>query len=440
MPYVVADGQTTKPKTDPALLDTTTTGSGQQPVQMHGSDTTTDSSKQSGGGSSFDDLKKFVGDVAGSLNSGQFADAELKAAIPIPQVPGLKVTLGGTGSFYVDKNRHKTLQLGISVGVEYGLGSIFNVNATFNESLKLTGENLGEALIDCIKQSAYWVLEQAGVHEEFAELVRLAQEGPGFWDYAKVLVPVYGSYQATRLAITQFGADRLLEAHRQFILFFANNESVGFEASIGLGVGAGFKAGDNGGSGKLEGRVGLEDVDGKDTKAFAELAGEVAGNLGNSSVKCRFAKRFRQGRSPIFYIDVQSALSMPKKAFNWDGSESLVRKGGMAWSIISVVRALGKARGENAEIGEAMGLVNSLLSLGGNVFGNTQAFDSLMGLDFKVSNVDGQWQVDTCKFKTMTQGKLGGDVGAAALEAKVQLGSYYELADTLKVVLDAVNG
>ncbi len=420
---------------------------GASPTVQLKPDTSTNTGATQGGAppaasvSSFGGLKALVTQLGGQVRTGQFADASFKAAIPIPQVPGLSVTFGVEGSFAVDDKQQKELSVSISGGVKYALGSLFNVNGAFNEALKLKGNDLGAALVDAVKQTIYWTLEKLGVHGKFAEMVKLAKDGPGFWDYAKVLVPVYGSYQAAKLAVSQFGADKLLAAHDAFFEFFKNYGSVGFEASVGLGVGGGVKAGNVSGGVKLEGRVGLEDVNNKKTEAFAEVAGELSGAKGNSTAEIRFGKRWREGGSKKITIDVSAALSMPKTAFGAKGAESLMREAGFLWSIISVARALNKAE-KDAKIGEVMNLFSSVLGLGSQVFGNNTNFDSLMGLDISVSETNGVWSVDKARVKTMTQIGTGTGVTSSSLgvEANVRLGTFIDVGAVLNTGLQKLAG
>lgn len=404
-------------------------------------DKTSDQEKTSAGGSatSFDGLKALIGEIAGGVKTGQFTDASFKVAIPVAQVPGLSITVDASGSFLVDSKQQKELKLKLGVGVKYALGKLFNVNANFNESVTLRGDDLGAALVDAIKQTTYWALETAGVHARFAELVELAKEGPGFWDYAKLTIPVYGTYQAAKLAISSLGAENLIAAHEAFVAFFQNDAGVGFEASLGAGAGGGVKAGDQGASGTLEARAGLEDVNNEQTRGFTELAGEVAGNKGNSAVRVRFAKRFRQGGKRLKTIEVQSALSMPKKAYDFAEGEKLMRNASMLWSIVSVFRALEKAE-SGGKIGDSMGLVHALLGLGSNVFGNNTSFDSLMGLDIKVTETDGKWTVNYARIKLMTQIGTGTGVSVGGVEANVRVGKFFDVGGVLELALTKYAG
>ena len=395
--------------------------------------------QQGGAAGSFDGLKALVGDIAGKVKTAQFVDAAFKAAIPIPQVPGLSVTVIASGTFIADSKGAKELSLKLGVGVQYKLGSLFNVNADFNEALKLKGNDLGAALVDAVKQSTYWALEKAGVHTKFAELVQLATEGPGFWDVAKVLVPVYGTYQAAKLAVAAFGADKIVAAHKEMVAFFQNDAKVGFEASLGLGGGGGVKAGTTGASGRLEARAGLEDVDNKSVKGFTELAGEVGGNSGNSMVKMRYSKRFREGGQRLRTLEIQSALSMPKAAFDPAGSQGLMRDASFLWSLVSVVRSLDKAQ-EGGGVADAMGVVSSVLKLGSQVFGNTANFDNLMGLDVKVTKTDDTWTVNYARIKMMTQIGTGTGVSVGGIEANVKIGSFFDVGGVLNAGLAAMGG
>jgi Domain of unknown function (DUF4157) len=378
--------------------------------------------------SDFASLEAIVNDIAGNVKKGGFADANFKLGIPVPEVPGLAIKISVSGSFAVDHKGEKKASLSLGVGVEYSLGKLFKVMADHNDAISLKGVDLGAALVDCVKQSAYWAMEKAGIHARFAELVRLAKQGPSFWDRATLLIPYYGTYQTARLAIAEFGADKLEAAHAALTRFFKNDADVGFEVSMGLGGGGGLS--NKAAYGRFEARAGLEDVKGKKTRGFTELAGEVGGILGNNSVKVRYARRFREGGQPINIIDIQSVLSMPKKAFQPAGGESLVRNGEFLWNVFSVARNLATAE-EGGTANDVMNLVSAVLKLGSEVFGNTKKFDNVGGLDVKVSESGGHWTVDNARVKLMTQFGTGTGVSVGGIEANVKVGTFLDVTGVL---------
>lgn len=88
----------------------------------------------------------------------------------------------------------------------------------------------------------------------------------------------------------------------------------------------------------------------------------------DSTVRVRFARRFREGGEQLFTVEVQSALSMPRKPFDLESGEKLVRSASLLSSIVSVFRGLAKVK-SGGEVGDALGLVDALFKIGTHVFG-----------------------------------------------------------------------
>jgi hypothetical protein len=133
---------------------------------------------------------------------------------------------------------------------------------------------------------------------------------------------------------------------------------------------------------------------------------------------------------------------MPKKAFQPDGSESLMRNASFLWSIISVSRSLNNAK-EGGSAGDVMGLVSSVLTLGSQVFGNTKNFDNLVGFDAKVTESDGHFTVENARLKMMTQIGTGTGVSSGIesnVEANVKVGTFFDVSGALNEGLAARAG
>ena len=364
------------------------------------------------------DVRALVTRIAGGVVTGQFADVRINCRIPIPEVPGLSLTIGIGGSIAVGSNRQKELNCSLSGGAMFGLGSVFNINANVNGALQLTGEDLGAALVDCLKQSTHVALRNAGVDQRLNELVQMARNP-----------------QTCTQQILAFGVDQLTAVQRAYVAFFADNGAVGFSASIGVQAGVGVSSGNRGLSAALEARVGLENRAGdRETHAFTELAGQVQGNVGNSQATVRYSKHMVDGGATTCAVEVNGQVSMPARAWAPEGTRtfmSTMRDGLFVNKIVTCARALANAQ-DGASLGEAMAVVSSSLALGSATFGNPGAgFDSLMGIEVRVSNTvdasgQSRWTVDRARFKSMTQLGTGTGVEVGGVTANVQIGTFID--------------
>ncbi len=363
-------------------------------------------------------LQALVTRIASGVVTGQFADIRINCRIPVPEVPGLSLTVGIGGSIAIGSNRQKELNCSLSGGAMFGLGSIVNINANVNGALQLTGQDLGAALVDCLKQSTHVALRNAGVDQRLNELVQMAQHP-----------------QTCTEQLLAFGADRLTAAQRAYVGFFADNGAVGFSASIGAQAGIGATAGNRGLSGALEARVGLENSAGNgETHAFTELAGQVQGNVGNSQATVRYSKHAVEGGATTSAVEVNGQVSMPATAWAPAGTRtfmSTVRDGMFLNKIVSCVRALAHAQ-SGASPADAMAVLASSLALGSAAFGTPGPhFDSLMGIEVKVSSTvdaagQSHWTVDRARFKSMTQIGTGTGVEVGGVTANVQIGTFID--------------
>lgn len=386
----------------------------------------------------FEAFKSLINKFQLQGGSGQFVDVSFVLGVPVPQVPGLGVTVSAAGSFSQNSKGEKELSIDLSAGVEYKLGKLITVSGQFTESLKLTGNDLGAAFVDALKQSVFYCLKTLKVPEQLQELHGLAVNGPGFWDYAKCFIPIYGSYQSARVAIASFGADKVKAAYEGFMAFFKNDASVGFEASVGIGVGAEIAAGDRAGGITLAGKVGLEDVDKKDTKAFAEVSGEGVYRDKNNLVKIKIAKRWREGGSQTVSVGVTGQLSMQRFSGQSDG-DSLIKDASLVWSLVQVTKALSAAK-QGAKVAEIVNLSQSVLALSAKVAGGySPGLDRLIGIDLSVEKNDGKWDKIGGKFKMMSQIGTGTgkriEAAGVEVEANVAVGKYWDVTGSLSQAL-----
>lgn len=389
--------------------------------------------QQSGSASSFANMRTLVTRIAGGVVTGQFANVSINCAFPVPEVPGLSLTVGVSGSIATGSNGQKEFNCQLSGGAQYGLGRIFNINANINGSLQLTGADLGAALVDALKQSLRQALFQAGA-ETGLNSAHSALNNP--------------QTRAQRLLAWGVGEEWIEtfnRGYRGYFDFFQNNGATGFEASIGIQIGAGASAGSRAVSGSLEARTGLEDAAGNAgrAQAFTELAGQIQANSGNSQASVRFSKRQRSGGQTTTAIEVNAQLSMPATAYSPAGQRtfmSTLRDAAYLWKIISVGRALNNARG-GANIGEALQLASTTASLASATFGNSgQAFDSLMGLELKVSETAGVWTVERARYKSMSQMGTGTGQSVGGVEANVQIGTFIDVTEAIATIRSLAAG
>lgn len=396
-------------------------------VQRDGQPTT----NHSASAGSFDALSARVRSIASGISTGHFANVTLNVAFPVASVPGLNITIGVQGSIAVEANGQKEFNCQLSGGAQYGLGRIFNINAAVSGALQLKGADLGASLVDAVKQSLHVALRGAGVDSRLNE-AHQALNNPQTRTQRLVAWGVGEEWIAT------FNG-----GYRGYFDFFRNNGAVGFEASVGIQVGAGAQAGDRGGSVTLEARTGIEDVNNTDAQTFTELAGQVQGNVGNSQASVRFSKRNRGGGTATVAIEVNGQLSMPRTAFAPTGQRTFmeaVRTGMFLHKVYSCARALSNAR-EGANLREALDVASSAANLGTAAFGTSGvAMDALMGIEIKVSRTNNQWTVERARFKSMTQMGTGTGQAVGGVEANVQVGTFIDFTGAVNTGLAALGG
>ncbi len=228
------------------------------------------------------------------------------------------------------------------------------------------------------------------------------------------------------------GADKIAEAYRAFVAFFANDESVGFEASMGIAGGAAVSAGDLAGGVTLEAKAGLEDVDDKDAQAFAELGFEILVRDENNQVKIRVSKRWREGSNTVT-IDVKTQFSVARALANADTGRRVLRNVALGFNLLFGEVASTREGGAIQGIGP---FATSVLDIAGSFGARGRHLDHLVGIDFQAQQNDGQWDKVSARFKNMTQLGTGTgnriDLGAAKVEANIAVGQFIDLSAELK--------
>jgi hypothetical protein len=401
--------------------------------------------KASGRASGLSSLSSFVDGLAAKARAGaatleaeagQFVEAEVALDIDVPTVPGLSVSVQGEVWYERYGSGEQFLHLRSITGVKYGLGRIFNVGAGMVQRLELTGESLGAALIDAVKQCAYLMLERAGVHQQFRELERLAREGPGFWDYAKALIPVYGNYEVAKLAIARFGADNIRKAYQGFVEFFRNDESVSFDASIGVMGAGGAKAGGVEGGLMLAASVGVEDVEGREAKAFGEVAGEGRVERGNSYALLRVAKRWYGAGQTSLSIDFWGAFAYSKGIDPKGRGVAILARvlGGQAFRM--TMAQLGQAKQGGGRLTAVSQVASTFIDLAAAGGAKGEIAESMAGIELSLEQRNGRWEGVTARVKSM----VGSGFDAGKAEVGLKVGGFWEVSGEVEKLLQAAEG
>lgn len=401
--------------------------------------------KTSGRGSGFGVLTTLIegltakakaGAATLEAESGKFVDASVNLDIDIPNVPGLSLSIQGEVTYELYGSGKQFLHVRSVVGVKYGLGKFFNVNAGMLQCLELTGDNLGAAFVDAVKQCAYMVLERAGVHGQFRDLVRLAKEGPSFWDYAKTLIPIYGSYEAAKIAIARFGANNIEAAYKAFVAFFKNDETVAFDASVGLQAGAGAEVKNIEGGITLAASMGVQDVEGKEARAYGEISGEGQISKGNNSALIRVSKRWLSSKDTVVCLSFSGTFSYskrldPKKR----GLEILSGLlGGHAFRLtMDQIAATGQSGGKLSSVTQMAALFIDLAAASG-VKG--ELAENLAGIDFALERRNGRFESVSARIKS----GIGTSFDIAKAEVSAMTGSFFDVSADVQKFLAATAG
>ncbi len=368
-----------------------------------------------------------LGQYLGGFNvaRGEFADVEVWVEVPLPQLPGAHGKFGLKGTYSCDAAGKKELSLAVDAGLSWDLFEMIKASVRLQVALKLTGEDLGAAFNDALKQNLLLQFKMTGIDGQVQDLARLAKEGAGFWDYAKALVPIYGTYEAAKIVIAKYGKDRVLEMHAAYGAFFHNNPKVGFESSVAL-VADGEIGHATKGRGALEARVGLEDVNNKEAKTFAEVAGEVMISNGNNFAKVRVSRRAQQGGEDIVKLELGGQYSASRGI----AAEAGTRLGGMRaiWSAVTNLRTAVKGQKEGKSIPQISGVANALLAGFASMGVAGKNVDSMNGLEGSLTWTNGRLTGCAAKIKKMTQIGTGTGNSIGPVEANVQLGTFTDIS------------
>ena len=356
---------------------------------------------------------------------GEFVDVDVWVDVPIPQLPGAMGKFGLKGTYTCDKSGKKELSIAVDGGLAWELFKIVKASVRLQTALKLTGEDLGAAFVDCLKQNFLMVMQGTGVDGQVHELARLAKEGPSGWEFAKALIPIYGTWEAAKIAIAKVGKDKVLEFHAAYGVFFHNNPNVGFESSVAIVADAEIGATTKG-KGTLEGRVGLEDVDNKNAKKFAEVAGEIMLSNGNNVAKVRVAKRRREGGQDIVKLDFSGQFSVTRGIAAQSGTRLANSK-----AIFKAAKSLHSAvigAKEGRAIPQISGVANALLAGFAALGVAGKNLDFLQGLDANLTWTNGTVSSCSARLKNMTQMGTGTGQSAGPVEANLQIGTFIDIS------------
>jgi hypothetical protein len=250
--------------------------------------------------------------VSASTNAkfGTFTSLQLDVAVPIPQVPGLSLAIGFAGEHVLFANGKQELELRLGVGIEWTLLGIISFTGEVFQSLKLQGEDLGEAFVDAVTQITRQKLIAAGIERELFRLAtwqklstveKLKDLGDDWLEY-HVFSPFV---QVGKLMSSDASPQELRVLYTQYLTFFKNDEAVGFEAAMGVAGKAKVDAGDWEAEASLEASTGFEDVEKKSVKRFSEVAFAGGMKLGEEEVSIRLSKRWRSDGSQRVKLELK---------------------------------------------------------------------------------------------------------------------------------------
>lgn len=393
----------------------------------------------------FGDLAGVIAGIQGkagtavSAQSGVFVDAAFTVDVIIPNIPGLNVSVKAGGTYTQFKSGQKELALNLGVGVKYKFAGIFNVNAYVTSGLTLKGNDLGAAFVDALKQTVYYQLEVAGVHQQFAEMYRIANEGPGLGDWAKCFIPFYGNVHAAKMIAAAGGRDNIVNAYKAFRAFFANNAAVGFEASVGFQVGgAGQAKGATGAEVALGAKVGLEDVNNNSTKGFAEVGGELEVRKGNTFVRGRVSKRWTEGGKQVLKVGFTSGFDIANNVNPYDKATKVLSTV-FGDALFGAAMSQLASQKEGGNLGSFTTLANYFLDVAAMGGLHSENIASMAGLDITLQRTNGTWDKVSARLKSMTQVGTGRSssvsVGAASVKANVSAGSFLDVSADLRKLL-----
>jgi hypothetical protein len=171
----------------------------------------------------FEAVREQVDGWSAEVELGQYLEVKLDASIPVPEIPGLTIDLGGSLMFTRFADQRLELEAKLHKGATWEIFELLEVSIQRTVTLKLEGEDLGRAFIDCLKQTFATIVRLMGVEAQLRDLERIATEGPTWQDYL---------LRAPSVLAAQLGREHVLKVVRKYFEFFANDPSSAFTISI----------------------------------------------------------------------------------------------------------------------------------------------------------------------------------------------------------------
>ena len=383
------------------------------------------------------------GGVKGDVQFGTFANASLNVAVPIPQVPGLSLTIEFEGDYARFGSGEQELELKQSLGVKYSFFDFFSVSAEEFQYLKLEGANLGDAFIDAIKQITRRILILEGVEKELIELAGwkdlsvFEKVGDLFIDMLEH--PILGRYiQIAKIASSQASPKQIQEAYKAYCKFFTVDPTVGFEAGFGGALSAEADVGDELGA-KVSGEAiaGIEDVDKVKATEFAEIAFAGGGKVNDSELQFRLSKRWRADGSQRVAFELEGDFpGFAGASKQIENNIKLFLKSGACLSAFGTTAASDK-EGEDGTVD-----MNALIQTAVTLI-PIKAANKKFGLDLSFENdVDGgksTWSA-AVRIKEIQEFENSLKRAGVGVDMKLQYGSFIDISGEIESYLNQVLG
>lgn len=367
---------------------------------------------------------------------GSFVAVDIGVDVPIPEVPGLSLTLGMNGEYCRLQGGQQELELSQTIGIQWSFLDIINVNRQEMRSLKLQGASLGAALIDAIKQTVRQILIATYVEGNLADLVAFSKR-PWYQQAAEIGLSMLSGPLSPYFVLPKIGqlmaADQIQACYARYCEFFENNPEVGFEVSVGSGGGLELGNKDAKASGKYETKMGVEDVDDRDAQMFAEVAAVGALTVGNSEVAIRVAMRFLGNGTDAFTFELTGSFpGLPGAGQQIATGVQAFLRGGAFLGAFEKTSSAGKmGAGHSVDIPSLiMSAVNFI-----PIPGATQKFGLDLGLEKRSS--DPNWSA-SARIKEMKS--LSGEMenkGAGA-EGSLEYGTFVDISAAIQACLNSL--
>jgi Domain of unknown function (DUF4157) len=382
---------------------------------------------------SLSDLSGKINEIGGEVKSGAFAKVVVDAKIPL-EVPTLFLIVKFDGKYTrTDKSaklgatdekaaetktqpegQEQELELKASIGAELKVWEFISLSLEKFVYMNLSGEDLGAALSDALRQALFHLLKDKGIDQAFLQHVLAHPKDKD-----------------------------LLNTYLKYRKFFADDPSVGFELGIGTKLSATAKSDEeNEIGGSLEEISGLEDVDKKEAKAFKEtaLAGHV--KVDGNQIELRLSKREREDRSKLVKFQLNGELGgtfakTELKAIASKAESLLVSR---EW--IYVMTRVGQADGGEGLTfeGIASALSTAFPPIGKKKFGKIELepkFELELSVEHETGSTRSNWKV-VARVSQAAGLKASPKLGPAELSVDVQVGQFFDISGEIKKFLDTV--